>query len=93
MGVIIALAALLLVLFGFATVFVRADPARMAGSLRTLGPALLGLIGATMLVVGRSSIGGLLMVAAAGWYSWMRASRPPPKPVAAQRSTVRTAGL
>ncbi|TGQ56217.1 molecular chaperone DnaJ [Mesorhizobium sp. M1C.F.Ca.ET.193.01.1.1] len=93
MGVIIALAALLLVLFGFATFFVRADPARMADSLRTLGPALLGLIGATMLVVGRSSIGGLLMVAAAGWYAWMRASRPPPRPVAAKRSTVRTAAL
>ncbi|TIS73871.1 MAG: molecular chaperone DnaJ, partial [Mesorhizobium sp.] len=58
MGVIIALAAVLLVLFGAATIFVRADAARMADSLRTLGPALLGLIGATMLVVGRSSFGG-----------------------------------
>ncbi|TIV65312.1 MAG: molecular chaperone DnaJ [Mesorhizobium sp.] len=93
MGVIIALAALLLMLFGVATIFVRADAARMADNLRTLGPALLGLFGATMLVVGRSSIGGLLMIAAAGWYAWMRAKRPPAKPVAAQRSTVRTAAL
>ncbi|MDX8511471.1 molecular chaperone DnaJ [Mesorhizobium captivum] len=93
MGVIIALAALLLVLFGMATVFVRADAARMADNLRTLGPALVGLTGATMLVVGRSSIGGLLMVAAAGWYAWMRARRPPAKAVAAKRSTVRTAAL
>ncbi|TIV93690.1 MAG: molecular chaperone DnaJ [Mesorhizobium sp.] len=93
MGVIIALAALLLMLFGVATIFVRADAARMADNLRTLGPALLGLIGATMLVVGRSSIGGLLVIAAAGWYAWMRAKRPPAKPVAAKRSTVRTAAL
>ncbi|PBC04821.1 molecular chaperone DnaJ [Mesorhizobium sp. WSM3860] len=93
MGVMIALAAVLLVLFGAATIFVRADAARMADSLRALGPALLGLIGATMLVVGRSSFGGLLMIAAAGWYAWMRARRPPPKAVAAKRSTVRTAAL
>ncbi|TKB18519.1 MAG: molecular chaperone DnaJ [Mesorhizobium sp.] len=93
MGVIIALAALLLVLFGVTTIFVRADAARMADSLRTLGPALLGVFGATMLVVGRSSIGGLLMVAAAGWYAWLRARRPPPKAAAAKRSIVRTAAL
>src|SRR5438132_5353114 len=93
MGVIIALAALLLVLFGAATIFVRADAARMADNLRTLGPVLLGLIGATMLVVGRTGIGGLLMLAAAGWYGWVRARRPAAKAVAARRSTVRTAAL
>lgn len=93
MGVIIALAALLLVLFGAATIFVRADAARMADNLRTLGPALLGLIGTAMLVVGRSGIGGLLLIAAVGWYAWMRSKRPLAKPVAAKRSTVRTAAL
>ncbi|TIQ35904.1 MAG: molecular chaperone DnaJ [Mesorhizobium sp.] len=93
MGVIIALAALLLVLFGAATIFVRADAATMADNLRTLGPALLGLIGTAMLVVGRSGIGGLLLMAAVGWYAWMRSKRPLAKPVAAKRSTVRTAAL
>jgi len=93
MGVIIVLAAFLVVLFGAATIFVRADATRMAGNLRTLGPGLLGLIGAVMLVVGRSSIGGLLMVAAAGWYAWMRTGRPLRQPMATRRPTVRTAAL
>ncbi|MDG4881461.1 molecular chaperone DnaJ [Mesorhizobium sp. WSM4884] len=93
MGVILALAALLLVLFGAAIFFVRADAATMADNLRTLGPALLGLIGTAMLVVGRSGIGGLLLIAAVGWYAWMRSKRPLAKPVAAKRSTVRTAAL
>jgi hypothetical protein len=93
MGVIIVLAAFLLVLFGAAKIFVRADAARMADNLRTLAPALLGLAGALMLVVGRSSIGGLLMVVAAGWYAWMRSTRSPRKPAAVKRPTVRTAAL
>ncbi|AZO08010.1 MULTISPECIES: molecular chaperone DnaJ [unclassified Mesorhizobium] len=93
MGVIIALAAVLAVLFGFVTIFVRADAAKMADSLRTLGPALLGLIGAVVLLVGRSGIGGLILTAAALWYAWMRTRRPAARAIASRRSTVRTAAL
>ena len=93
MGVIIALAALLVVLFGTVSLFVRADAAKMADSLRTLGPALLGLVGAAVLVVGRSGIGGLFLILAIAWYGWLRAKRPTARAIAARRSTVRTAAL
>ncbi|UCI05587.1 molecular chaperone DnaJ [Mesorhizobium sp. B1-1-8] len=93
MGVIIASAALLVLLFGAVTIFVRADPARMADNLRALGPALLGVVGAVTLVVGRSFIGGLLLVAGMVWYGWLRSQRPAAKTAAAKRSTVRTAAL
>ncbi|TIX80748.1 MAG: molecular chaperone DnaJ, partial [Mesorhizobium sp.] len=36
MGAIIAFVALLLVLLGVATIFLRADPARLASGMRTL---------------------------------------------------------
>lgn len=93
MGVIIALAAMLVVLFGAATLFVQTDPARMANGLRTIGPALLGLVGAPMLIIGHSLIGGLLLVAAMVGYGWVRTRRPTAKAGATIRSTVRTAAL
>lgn len=93
MSVILALAALLVVLFGAMTIFVRADPARMAGNLRTLGPLLLGVVGAVMLVVGRSGFGGLFLAAAIAWYGWLLTRRPQAKASAGKRSTVRTAAL
>ncbi|RJT36147.1 molecular chaperone DnaJ [Mesorhizobium waimense] len=93
MGAIIALVALVLVLFGVASIFVRADPAKVADGLKTLGPVLLALAGAAVLVAGRGGIGGMMLVGAAAWYGSMRMGRRTSKPAAAKRSTVRTAAL
>lgn len=93
MGAIIALVALVLVLLGVAAIFVRADPAKVADGLRTLGPVLLALAGAAVLVAGRGGVGGMMLVGAAAWYGSMRMARPTSKPAASKRSTVRTAAL
>ncbi|MDX8539381.1 DnaJ domain-containing protein [Mesorhizobium abyssinicae] len=92
MGILIALVALLLVLLGAVTIFVRADPAKMADGLKTLGPILLALAGAAIFAVGRSGLGGIMLVGAAAWYATMRMNRPA-QPPPRKRSTVRTAAL
>ncbi|RUW21842.1 molecular chaperone DnaJ [Mesorhizobium sp. M4B.F.Ca.ET.215.01.1.1] len=92
MGILIALVALLLVLLGAVTIFVRADPAKMADGLKTLGPILLALAGAAIFAVGRSGLGGIMLVGAAAWYGTMRINRPA-QPPPRKRSTVRTAAL
>ncbi|PZV36190.1 DnaJ domain-containing protein [Mesorhizobium kowhaii] len=93
MGAIIALVALHLVLLGAATIFLRADPAKLASSMKTLGPVLLGLVGIAMVVVGREGIGGIILSAAIAWYGSMRMKRPTAKLAPGKRSTVRTAAL
>jgi hypothetical protein len=93
MGAIIAFVALLLVLLGVATVFLRADPASLASGMRTLGPVLLALIGVAVLLVGREGIGGLILSAALAWYGSMRMKRPTAKLEPGKHSTVRTAAL
>ncbi|TIX58929.1 MAG: molecular chaperone DnaJ [Mesorhizobium sp.] len=93
MGAIIAFVALLLVLLGVATIFLRADPARLASGMRTLGPVLLALIGVAVLVVGREGIGGLILSTALAWYGSMRMKRPTAKLEPGKHSTVRTAAL
>ncbi|RVD23449.1 DnaJ domain-containing protein [Mesorhizobium sp. M4B.F.Ca.ET.017.02.2.1] len=92
MGILIALVALLLVLLGAVTIFVRADPAKMADGMKTLGPILLALAGAAIFAVGRSGLGGIMLVGAAVWYGTMRMNRPAQQPPR-KRSTVRTAAL
>ncbi|MDX8436521.1 MULTISPECIES: DnaJ domain-containing protein [Mesorhizobium] len=92
MGILIALVALLLVLLGAVTIFVRADPAKMADGMKTLGPILLALAGAAIFAVGRSGLGGIMLVGAAAWYGTMRMNRPAQQPPR-KRSTVRTAAL
>lgn len=93
MGAIIAVVALLLVLLGVATIFLRADPARLASGMRTLGPVLLALIGVAVLLVGREGIGGLILSTALAWYGSMRMKRPTAKLEPGKHSTVRTAAL
>ncbi|TIP75040.1 MAG: molecular chaperone DnaJ [Mesorhizobium sp.] len=93
MSAIIAFVALLLVLLGAATVFLRADPARLASGMRTLGPVLLALIGVAVLLVGREGIGGLILSTALAWYGSMRMKRPTAKLEPGKHSTVRTAAL
>ncbi|RWE60392.1 DnaJ domain-containing protein [Mesorhizobium sp.] len=93
MGAIIAFVALLLVLLEVATIFLRADPARLASGMRTLGPVLLALIGVAVLLVGREGIGGLILSTALAWYGSMRMKRPTAKLEPGKHSTVRTAAL
>ncbi|MER9876067.1 DnaJ domain-containing protein [Mesorhizobium sp. M0195] len=93
MGAIIAFVALLLVLLGMLTIFLRADAAKLAGGMRTLGPVLLGLVGVAVLLVGREGIGGLILSVALAWYGSMRMNRPAAKLAQGKRSTVRTAAL
>jgi len=93
LGAIIVLVALLLVLMGIASAFLRADPAGLASGTRTGGPILLALVGGAVLVVGRQGIGGIILFAAIAWYGATRANRPDAKPTLGKRSTVRTAAL
>lgn len=93
MGAIIALVALLLVLFGVASIFLRADPAKLASGMKTLGPVLLGLVGVALVAVGREGIGGIILSAAIAWYGSMRMKQPTAKLAPGKRSTVRTAAL
>src|SRR4051794_28515578 len=93
LGAIIIVVALLLVLLGVATAFLRADPAQLASGMRKLGPILLALVGGTVLLVGRQGIGGIILFVAIAWYGAMHTGRPRARPVAAKRSTVRTAAL
>jgi len=92
MAVLIGIVALLLVVLGAITLFLRADAAKLAGGMRTLGPVLLGLVGVAVLLVGREGLGGLLLSAAVGWYGSMRMKRSR-RSARAKHSTVRTAAL
>ena len=64
MGAIISIVALLLVALGVVTIFLRADPQKLASGMRTLGPVLLALVGVAVLVVGREAIAGIILAAA-----------------------------
>lgn len=92
MGVVIAVVALLLVVLGAVMIFLRADPAKLASGMRTLGPALLGLAGIAAVVVGREGIGALMLSGAFAWYGSMRMKHGS-KRAPGKRSTVRTAAL
>lgn len=93
MGAIIAFVALLLLLLGAVTIFLRAEPAKLASTLRTLGPALLAVVGVAVLVVGREGIGGMILTGAIAWYGSMRMKGQPAGLAPGKRSTVRTAAL
>ncbi|MEO3999783.1 DnaJ domain-containing protein [Mesorhizobium sp. CAU 1732] len=84
-------AVFLLVLLAGA-VFLRFDAARIAASLRLVGPFALGAVGAGMLLLGRAGLGGMMLSGALAWYVSGRrrlAARPTP----GKRSSVRTAAL
>jgi hypothetical protein len=86
LGLLIGLALLMVV-------FVRTDPAKLARSLRFAGPALLGVAGLAMLLVGRAGLGGLLLSAALGWYGASRLNSTAGPKSPGKRSSVRTAAL
>ena len=87
--VFIAVAALLS-LSGWA--FMRVNPARLASSLRSVGPVAVLLLGGALLLAGRAQIGGMLLAVGATWFMAGRRSgavtRSP-----GRKSTVRTAAL
>ncbi len=92
MTVLFYSAALFLIVVLTATVFMRADAARIAGALRIVGLALMGAGGIVLLFAGRAGIGGMLISGALAWYLSRRvASRGIPTP--GKRSSVRTAAL
>ena len=92
MTVLFYAAAVLLVLLLAAAGFVRATPAQLAGGLRAAGPAMLGLGGVVLLLIGRAGIGGMLISGAFAWYMSGR-RRKAAKATPGQRSHVRTAAL
>lgn len=74
------------------SLFLRAEPAGLARALKMAGPVTVGLLGAVLLLLGRTGLGGILMSAAFAWYSTgrIRAAR---QPTPGKRSSVRTAAL
>ena len=92
MTVLFYAAAVLLVLTLAAVLFLRADPVRLAGGMRLVGPVVVGAVGVVMMFVGRAGLGGMLISGALAWHlsgRRRRAARPTP----GRRSTVRTAAL
>ena len=57
------------------TIFLRADPQKLASGMRTLGPVLLALVGVAVLVVGREAIAGVILATAFAWYGSVRTKR------------------
>jgi len=76
MSVVIAVLALMLVLAGAVSLFLRADPARIAAKLRILGPLAFVLTGLAAILAGSGGLGGLMLVAGAGWYGFVWLGRP-----------------
>jgi hypothetical protein len=93
MSAAIFIVALLFICVGAVAIFLRAEPAKLAGGLRTAGPVFLALLGAVALLVGRGGLGGMMLSAALAWYGSMRMKRPPARLPPGKRSTVRTAAL
>jgi hypothetical protein len=92
MSMVLGILAALLVAVGLVAAFLRVDAAKLAGSLRLAGPAILAIAGVLLTITGRAAIGGLLLSGAVAWYSLGRAKGRVAKPKG-QRSTVRTAAL
>ncbi|MDN2564723.1 DnaJ domain-containing protein [Aquibium sp. A9E412] len=84
--------ALLLVGLLAALMLVRTSPARIAGTLRLVGPVLLGAAGGILLLAGRAGAGAMLMSGALAWYGAQRGKRGARRSPG-QRSSVRSAAL
>ncbi len=78
---------------GVAVVFVRADAATLARSLRLAGPIATGSVGLVLLLLGRAGLGGALLSIAAGWFASSRAKMRRTPGASRRKSTVRTAAL
>jgi hypothetical protein len=92
MSAFLGVLALLLILAALLAAFMRLDAARLASAFRLAGPAVLGLAGMGLLVVGRAALGAMLVSIATAWYGAGRA-RQSARKTPGKRSTVRTAAL
>jgi hypothetical protein len=92
MTIPMAVAGVLAVFLLAAVMFMRVDAAALARGLKSIGPAVLGLAGLALLLVGRVGLGGMLISGALAWYSAGRA-RERVKKTPGKRSSVRTAAL
>lgn len=82
----------LLLLALLATLFARADAAKMADAMRLILPVFLAAAGILITVVGRVAIGSALIMGAVGLYTAMQ-RRKSVRKKPGQRSTVRTAAI
>ena len=92
MTFILVLAIVLLIAGLFGTMLMRANPAAIASAIRAIVPTALGLAGLGALFAGRSGLGIMLIMAAAGWISSQRLRRVQRRSPG-KRSSVRTAAL
>ncbi len=92
MNVVIGIVFVALLACGAALLFVRADPRRLANSLRLAGPFLLLLVGVGIMLAGRAAVGGPMIAAGLAWYGFLRRKRSP-KPMSGRHSMVRAAAL
>ncbi|MBL8582709.1 MAG: DnaJ domain-containing protein [Rhizobiaceae bacterium] len=92
MSIVLAVFVGLAVLLGLLYALAKADAARLAQSLRLVGPLLLGAAGAVMIVLGRAGLGGMLLTAAIGLYTATARRRAAVK-TPGGKSSVRTAAL
>jgi len=92
MTVLMTIVALLGASLGALTLFMRADPGRLADGLRMVGPLLLALSGIAAMVSDRAGIGGPVLLAAFTWWIFLK-RRAKTRAIPGQRSMVRTAAL
>lgn len=85
-------AAAFVVLALLAALFVRASPARIADTLMMAGPAVLGVFGIGLMVIGRIGLGTMVLSGAAALFMRNRARRGVRRSPG-KRSVVRTAAL
>jgi len=92
---LIGVLAIVLGVVGLFALFLRTDPARLAGMIRLAGPVALGIVGVVLLLLGRAGLGGLVLSGAAGLYGYLRRSAPVRQDQGSggRRSSVRTAAL
>lgn len=82
----------LFILALLATLFARADAAKMADGLRLILPVFLAAAGIVLTVIGRIAVGSALIMGAIGVYTAMQ-RRKAVRKKPGQRSTVRTAAI
>ncbi len=92
MGIVIAVAAIVLALAGAAAVFLRADPRAVAATVRIAFPVGFGAAGIAILAAGRTGFGLLVLAVAGSLYMMFRRERPVGTLVT-RHSLVRTAAL
>jgi hypothetical protein len=93
MSVLFGLIAAIGVVAALVLVFVRTDARMLARMMRLAGPIGLALVGAILLLIGRSGLGGMLVSGALAWFGSMRIGRKSAVKTPSKRSTVRTAAL